>query len=168
MTIALAQRELLLISKKINMQNLLSEFEEKVCEIVTDTIYQTIESACENSVSKQNLAFNSSYLQNANHILKKILKVFNYNDSCGFIRYYQRYLIPYLTHRATKHDNANNKTITKSIEFLSRKLNSTTTKLIEDNFPFIFTFTTLNSNGIGKYFLLNFFFPQIRKIKLIL
>jgi hypothetical protein len=131
------------------MQNLLSEFEEKVSEIVVDAIYQVIEYVCEQSLVSQN----SSYLQSANHTLKKILKVFNYSDSCGFIRSYQRYLVPYLIHRATKLDGKNHKIITKSIEFLSRKLNCNIAKLIEDNFPFIFSFTTLNSNGIGNIIL---------------
>jgi hypothetical protein len=131
------------------MHNLLTEFEEKVCEIVANTIYETIELVCEKSTARQNLALSSSYLQNANHSLKRILKVFNCSDSCSFIRSYQRFLVPYLTHRATNETNKN-KIITKSIEFLSRKLNSNVTKLIENNFPFIFTYTTLNSNGIGK------------------
>ena len=152
LTSALAQRELLLISKKLNMQELLAEFEEKVCEIVSDTIYNTIEMVCTRSMSRQNFISTSHYLQSANHSLKNILKVFNYIDSCGFIRTYQRYLVPYLTHRATC-ENTNYKIITKSIEFLSRKLNTNITKLVEDTFPYIFTYTTLHSNEIGNFFI---------------
>ena len=38
----LAQRQLFILSKRINMQELLGEFEEKVCEIISDTIFNSI------------------------------------------------------------------------------------------------------------------------------
>jgi hypothetical protein len=136
----LAQRELNLLSKKVNMRELLAEFEDKVCEIVSDTIYTTIDRVSSSQSS-------SSYLQSANHALKSILKVFNYVDSNGFVRTYQRYLVPYITNRTidTRLSKLNYKIITKSLEFLSRKVNTTIPKLVEDNFPYIFTYTTLNS-----------------------
>ncbi|CAF0950646.1 unnamed protein product [Brachionus calyciflorus] len=144
---SLAQRQLFMLSKNINIQDLLREFEEKVCEIIAETIYNSVK----RSISNQ-LTINSSYLQNANQSLKNVLKVFNYTDSCSFVRSYQRYIIPFLTHRATENSDYAHKTITKALEFLSRKLNSNVTKLIEDNFPYIFTYTTLNSNEIAQVF----------------
>ena len=81
-----------------------------------------------------------------------MLRVFNVNDSCNFIRNYQRYLVPYLAYKATSAE-CNQKLITKSLEFLARKLNTTTPKLIEENFPYIFTYTTLlNSKEIANVF----------------
>jgi hypothetical protein len=109
-------------------------------------------------------------LQNANYSLKDVLRVFNVVDSCGFIKSYQRYLVPYLTWRATK--KANNqmntefiyKIITKSLEFLSRKAyqNSNISKLIEDNFSYIFSYITLNAidNSIAEVF--NYITDEIR------
>jgi hypothetical protein len=38
----LAQRQLFILSKRINMQELVGEFEEKVCEIIADTIFNSI------------------------------------------------------------------------------------------------------------------------------
>ena len=114
----------------------------------------------------------SSYLQNANYSLKDVLRVFNVVDSCGFIKNYQRYLVPYLTWRTTKKENTNSnansssefnyKIITKSLEFLSRKTNSNTSKIIEDNFPYIFTYVTLNAvdNSIAEVF--NYITDEIR------
>ena len=84
-------------------------------------------------------------------------------DSCGFIKSYQRYLVAFLTWKATitKASNQTNtefifKIITKSLEFLSRKAyqNTNISKLIEDNFPYIFSYVTLNSvdNSIAEVF----------------
>ena len=144
---SLAQRQLFMLSKKIDIQDLLREFEEKVCEIIAETVFNSI---------KRCLFFNafngSSYLHSANQSLKNVLKVFNYGDSCGFIRTYQRYIVPFLTHRAVENSEISYKTITKALEFMSRKLNTNVTKLIEDNFPHIFTYTTLNSNEIAQVF----------------
>lgn len=109
-------------------------------------------------------------MQNANYSLKDVLRVFNVVDSCSFIKSYQRYLVPYLTWRATK--KANNqmntefiyKIITKSLEFLSRKAyqNSNISKLIEDNFSYIFSYITLNAidNSIAEVF--NYITDEIR------
>lgn len=144
---SLAQRQLFMLSKKVNIQDLLREFEEKVCEIIAETVFNSIKRCLFLSASG-----GSSYLQSANQSLKNVLKVFNYADSCGFIRTYQRYLVPFLTHRAVENTEICYKTITKALEFLSRKLNSNVTKLIEDNFPHIFTYTTLNSNEIAQVF----------------
>lgn len=94
-----------------------------------------------------------SYLHEANYSLKDVLRVFNVVDSCSFIKNYQRYLVPYLTFKTTITGVEDHKIITKSLEFLSRKMNSTISKLIEDNFPYIFTYTTLlNTNEIANVF----------------
>lgn len=154
----MARRELSLISKNINMQSLLTEFEEQVCEIVADSVFKNIQTVCERSISRQNYISTSSYLQSANQLLRGILKVFNYTDSTGFIRTYQRYLVPFLIHRATQVSSdelvnkSNKRIISKSIEFLARKLNSNVNSLIEDTFPYIFTYTTLHSKLIGHVF----------------
>lgn len=147
---ALAQRQLFMLSKKINLQELLSEFEEKVCEIIAETIYNSIKRSFPNNSVCLSMP---TYLQNANQALKNVLKVFNFSDSGAFVRNYQRYLVPFLIDRVTSENADPNKTIAKSLEFLSRKINSTMTKLIEDNFPYIFTYTTLNTNDIGQVFL---------------
>lgn len=137
----LAQRQLLALSKKINMQEILNEFEEKVCEILADTIF--------NVVIKSTNA--QSYITNANIAFKNTLKVFNNIDSNTFVRNYQRYLVPFIMNRATI-ENVNYKTITKSLDFLARKIKTNIVKLVEDNFPFIFTYTTIHSNKIDQVF----------------
>lgn len=88
-------------------------------------------------------------MQEANQSLKNILKVFNCSDSIAFVRNYQRYLVPFLTYKATI-EGTNLKTITRSLELLSRKMysNSNVSKLIEDNFIYILTYTTIHSNAI--------------------
>jgi serine/threonine-protein kinase ATR len=159
---SLAQWQLFILSKRINMPELLGQFEEKVCEIITEAILNSIErhqvalklkesmnsgAASENKSSSSS----SSYLQNANYALKDILKVFNINDSCLFVRNYQRYLVPNLISKATSNDTEP-KIIAKSLEFISRKINLNITRLIEDNFPYIFTFVTLNAPDITKVF----------------
>lgn len=146
---SLAQRQLFMLSKKLNFQELLGEFEEKVCEIIAETVFNSIKRTVSGGSMSLSL---TAYLQNANQSLKDVLKVFNYTDSCGFVRNYQRYLVPFLTHRATTQTSDPEKAITKSLEFLSRKINSNLTKLIEDNFQYIFTYTTLNSNEIAQVF----------------
>ena len=82
---ALAQRQLFILSKRINMQELLAEFEEKVCEIIADTIFKSIQrhqvyytqlrqqQTVNGSVSTLSAGSNvstTSYLQNANFSLK--------------------------------------------------------------------------------------------------
>ncbi len=127
---ALAQRQLFILSKCLNMQELLSEFTEKFCEIISETIF--------NSIYRKEQS--STYLQDANFSLKDTLKVFNVNDSWFFIRNYQKYLLGYLIGKAT---NENYDTIKKSIEFLARKINVTNEKLLDDNFPYVFTYINL-------------------------
>jgi len=68
----------------------------------------------------------SSYLQNANFSLKDVLRVFNLVDSNAFTRNYQRFLVPYLIYKTTNTEisaELNYKVITKSLEFLARKIN---------------------------------------------
>ena len=182
-TSALAQRQLFILSKRINMQELLGEFEEKgnlffifefflilniycefmkiiVCEIISDTIFNSIQRhqikyiqfKQQQTLNNNAVTSSTSYLQNANYSLKDVLRVFNVIDSCGFIRNYQRYLVPYLAYKATIKD-LNQKIITKSLEFLARKINSNISRLIEENFQYVFTYTTLlNSNEIANVF----------------
>jgi hypothetical protein len=160
---SLAQRQLFVLSKRINMQELVAEFEEKVCEIIVDTIYNSIrrhqiyyaqlkqqqqqQQQCTNSNSNSNPS--SSYLQNANFSLKDVLRVFNLVDPSSFTRNYQRYLVPYLIFKTTQSEpNAelNYKVITRSLEFLARKVNGDVATLIEDNFPYIFTYVQFRND----------------------
>lgn len=154
---ALAQRQLFILSKRINMTELLSEFEEKVCETVADTVFNTIQrhqilySQLNNTSSSSSTTTSSSYLQKANNSLKDVLRVFNVNDSNAFIKNYQRYIVPYLMYKSTLEENQT--IITKSLDFLARKSEMNTLKLIEDNFPYIFTYATLmNSKEIANVF----------------
>jgi hypothetical protein len=91
-----------------------------------------------------------TYLQESNQALKNILKIFNCSDSIWFVRQYQRYLVPFLTYRATV-EGTNRKTITRSLELLARKMysNSNVSKLIEDNFIYILAYTTIHSNALN-------------------
>lgn len=157
-------------SKQLNCTNLkgiLDEFEEEVCQILANTIFNTISRSTSNSTTTAAAAsaaaastistgggakksgHSSSYLQEANQSLKNILKVFNCSDSIAFVRNYQRYLVPFLTYKATM-EGTHLKTITRSLELLSRKMysNSNVSKLIEDNFIYILTYTTIHSNAI--------------------
>ena len=179
---SLAQRQLFILSKHINMAELLAEFEEKVCEIVADTVFNAIyrhqlqmaklKQQQQQQQQQQQAATSgfSSYLQVANYSLKDVLRVFNVVDSCGFVRNYQRHLVPYLASRANCQEQqqqqqqtnsvggveasttTNYKMISKSLEFLARKANSNMTKLIEDNFAYIFTYVTLDSQEIANVF----------------
>lgn len=114
-----------------------------MCEILADTIFNTIT----RSTAKKSSGH--SYLQEANQALKSVLKVFNCADSIAFVRQYQRYLVPFLTYRATI-EGTNSKTITRSLELLARKMysNSNVSKLIEDNFIYILAYTTIHSNAL--------------------
>lgn len=123
---ALAQRQLFILSKRINMAELLNEFEEKVCEIISDTVFNSIQrhqiyysqlkqqQANQGSISALSNSTNflsssnterSSYLQSANNSLKDVLRVFNVNDSLAFVKSYQRYLVAYLTYKVTLNEN---------------------------------------------------------------
>ena len=151
---SLAQRQLFVLSKRINMQELVAEFEEKVCEIIVDTIYNSIKRhqiyyAQLKQQQSGNSNPSSTYLQNANFSLKDVLRVFNLVDPSSFTRNYQRYLVPYLIFKTTQSDqNAelNYKVITKSLEFLARKINGDVSTLIEDNFPYIFTYVQFKND----------------------
>lgn len=128
-----------------------------MCEIISDTIFNSIQrhqiTYLQLKQTQQGTSNMSSYLQNANYSLKDVLRVFNVIDSCQFIRNYQRYLVPYLAYKTTITGQDNHKIITKSLEFLARKMNSNIAKLIEDNFPYIFTYTQLlNPNEIANVF----------------
>jgi hypothetical protein len=138
---SLAQRQLFTLSKRVNMQELLAEFEERVCDLAAESIYNSI---------RQNLQH--GYLQKTNYALKDLLRVFNVHDSSKFVINYQRYIVPLLLARAST--PASGDLITKSLVFLSKKIGAhmRPTQLIEDNFPYIFTYTTLNSNDIGHVF----------------
>lgn len=129
-------------------QGILDEFEEEVCEILANTIFNTI-SRSTLTGPKKHVNGGHTYLQDANQALKSILKVFNCSDSIAFVRSYQRYLVPYLAYKATI-EGTNLKTITRSLELLSRKMysNSNVSKLIEDNFIYILAYTTIHSNAL--------------------
>jgi hypothetical protein len=136
---ALAQRQLFILSKCLNMQELLSEFTEKFCEIISETIFNSIYRKVADQTST------CTYLQDANFSLKDTLKVFNVNDSWLFIRTYQKYLLAYLIGKAT---DDNYDTIIKSIEFLARKINTTNEKLVAENFPYVFTYINLKETRV--------------------
>ena len=139
------------------MKELLAEFEENVCEIVADTIFNSIKRHiyCYSQLKPQQTSTTtSSALQNANYSLKDVLRVFNVIDSCEFIKNYQRFLVPYLVSKASSpsDESSNYKIIIKSLDFVSRKASIYISKLIEDNFSYIFTYVTLNKENIADVF----------------
>lgn len=142
---SLAERQLSNLSKNLNMQELLHEFTEKVCELIADFIFNSI-------ARKINHNYDDNELLNlANYSLKDLLRIFNVNDSFAFIRNYQKYLIPHIILKACI-SSSNYKAISKSIEFLAKKICVDCGKLIQDNFPFIFTFTSLYSKEFKSVF----------------
>jgi serine/threonine-protein kinase ATR len=168
---SLAQQQLLILSKHINMQELMSEFNEKVCEIISDTIYNSTNQQQQaqnqhsitmdddkidydkslNEITTTSIVLNDDDLKYVNYSLKDLLRVFNITDSCYFIRNYQKYLLPNLICKANN-DKSNYKLINKSIEFLARKLNITNRKIIEENFPYVFVYSSLNGKDLGNVF----------------
>ena len=170
----LAQQQLLVLSKHINMQEIFNDSTERVCEIISDCIYNATlqhqqDTECNDISMNMNettdqieidkslielttpnlstTAKNNAFLKYVNCSLRDILKIFNLTDSYWFIRIYQKYLVPNLILKNSI-DKSNYKIISKSIEFLARKLNVTNRKIIEENFPFIFVYSSLKERRV--------------------
>jgi hypothetical protein len=109
---ALALRQLSILSKRINMKELLAEFEENVCAIIADTVFNSIKRVYYAQMKQQlkqqssvPSSVNVSTMHNANQSLKDVLRVFNVTDSCEFVASYQRFLVPYLASKVEIRDS---------------------------------------------------------------